>query len=180
MGGMTPTKLTKQESIAKLMAAGMSKAQAHELVASDRVRVVSAVAYPVWHPHSMLSRALELVQSGWCQHDQARRVRMNVQPVRFGGLWTPPTAGTAGCEPDDPAAIAWSLDGAIDRAHSEAVEHDSERFRCDDALGQLVTALENHIDDREIVYWNDDPARTQADVVELCRAVLLELEDGAR
>ena len=165
---MTPTELTKQESIAKLQAAGLTKAQAHELVASDRVRVVSAESYPVWHPHSMLSRALELVQSGWCQHEQARRA------ARFGPL----LAGTAGCEPDDPAAVQWSLDGALHRARIEAADNATMR-ECENGWIRAVDALASHLN-REVVYWNDDAGRTQADVVELCRAVLLELEDGAR
>ena len=151
------------------------------------VRIVSAVAGPVWSARSMLSRALELVQVGWCQHEQAR------------------DAGRGGLQPDDPNATAWSLDGAINLACAEAVAEVTEfdrfnetgdgpakRAQCLAERERLVDALETAIaaaerkgtphrfafvayPSTELSYWNDATGRTQEDVICLCQTVLAEL-----
>ena len=148
--------MNREQQIARLTAGGLTREQATELAAAG-VNVVSASADPVWHPRSLLSRATELVQIGWCQYVAARDV-----------------TGRA-CEPWDPHAKAWSLDGAIEQAAREAEQDDGVSK---DAVEGGLLALIHTIEDRggqELAYWNDDPDRTRAGVVELCQTVLAEL-----
>lgn len=165
------SEMSSREAISWLVGQGVDEATAAEMVESGSVRVIAPKADPVWSARSMLSRTLELVQTGWCQHEQARSRR---------GI---------GCEPSAAIARAWSLDGAINLAYAEAVDATLDgldpTFHSGQCLAErtrLVDALETHLDtDRRrdtasIEYWNDVEGRTQQDVLALCAAVLVAIE----
>jgi hypothetical protein len=98
----------------------------------------------------LLQRACDLVRSGWSQHADAR------------------SAEGVAVRPWQEAAVAWSLLGAL----VAALEERADRGR-DLPLDQLATALNElakHIEDDSLANWNDEPARTHADVVNTLEA----------
>jgi hypothetical protein len=95
---------------------------------------------------TLLFQARKLIGQGWTQHADARDSRE--QPV----------------EPWSPEAVAWSLLGALVAAlEAEAAENEPL------AVGQLAAAcvaLAAVIDHDLLEAWNDDPTRTQEDVLD--------------
>jgi hypothetical protein len=100
----------------------------------------------------LLRRASDLIRRGWTQHAESRDI-----------------AGAA-VDPWQRAAICWSLLGAL----VAALEEQSDRG-VDLALGQLADALDAlalFVDSDSLADWNDDPRRTQDDVIGVLEAAV--------
>jgi hypothetical protein len=100
----------------------------------------------------LLHRAGELVRSGWSQHADARSADgVEVQPWRD-------------------TATAWSLLGALVAALEERSDHgrDIPLEHLAAALNELATL----IDDDSLTTWNDEPSRTQDDVIDTLEAAI--------
>ncbi|MEU8968065.1 hypothetical protein AB0D11_02110 [Streptomyces monashensis] len=96
---------------------------------------------------------------GWTQND----------------LWD--VAAGAEKPPSECPVCAW---GALNVAL-----HGTPRFRVDYQLGELTSNdvavhVEHRLGGVELADWNDDPARTQAEVTGLFRETAAELRGGAR
>ena len=98
----------------------------------------------------LLQRAGVLVRSGWSQHADAR----TVEGVEV--------------EPWQDAAVAWSLLGALVAALEEQADHGHDLPLTD--LAAALNELAELIDDDSLMHWNDDPSRTQADVIDALEA----------
>jgi hypothetical protein len=92
----------------------------------------------------LLLAARGLVARGWCRGADARN------------------AAGAEVDPWDPAAVSWSLLGAI-VAVLEWEAQDRGEMPIED-LAAALYALADLIDTNSLVDWNDDPARTQDNV----------------
>ena len=93
----------------------------------------------------LLRRAGELVRSGWSQHADARSAEgTEVQP------WSE-------------TAAAWSLLGALVAALEERSDHGRDLPL--DHLAAALNELATFIDDESLEKWNDEPSRTQDDVI---------------
>jgi hypothetical protein len=82
-----------------------------------------------------MTKAWQLVQSGWCQGVSALDSQGN------------------GVVPESPSASRWCIHGALSRVYGEGT--DDAHFRLAKSIGFWTT-----------IHWNDDPNRTQAEVVE--------------
>jgi hypothetical protein len=94
---------------------------------------------------TLLVHARQLVENGWTQHADAR------------------TADGQVVDPWNPAAVCWSLLGALVAA-LEAQTDDDDQF----AIGQLAVAcvsLAQVLDRDSLTTWNDDPSRTRESVL---------------
>ena len=99
----------------------------------------------------LLARARELVSQGWCRGTDACGARG--EPV----------------EPWDDRATAWSLLGAIVAGLEQEAEASGEVPL--EELAAALYALAELVETDSLVDWNDDPSRTQEEVVEtLARA----------
>src|SRR5437764_5359573 len=93
----------------------------------------------------LLQRAGDLVRSGWSQHADARTVEgVEVQP------W-------------QDAAVSWSLVGALVAVLEEEADHGRD-LPLDD-LAAALNELAGLIDADSLTNWNDEPSRTQAEVI---------------
>lgn len=90
----------------------------------------------------VLRETAQLVERGWCHGAEARDV------------------SGAGVAPDDPAATAWSLVGALART-VDAPGADLTALR--DALWGISAV----IPDWSLETWNDAPGRTQAETLQM-------------
>jgi hypothetical protein len=107
---------------------------------------------------AILLRARELVAFGWCQGSDARD-------------------GTgAATEPWGERAVAWSLLGALVAAVDLPPEADALLLG---PLRRALTALADVIDEPLLAIWNDDPARTQDDVLRTLDAARARLAPPA-
>jgi hypothetical protein len=94
----------------------------------------------------LLQRACDLVRGGWSQHADARSAEgVEVQP------W-------------HETAAAWSLLGALVAALEEQADHHGRDLPLDD-LAAALNELAARIDDDSLTNWNDEPTRTQGDVI---------------
>jgi hypothetical protein len=109
----------------------------------------------------LLRGARDLVATSWCRDADARDSRgVEVDP------W-------------DGAAASWSLLGALVAVMERQADADGE-MPLEDVAAALY-ALAELIDTDSLVVWNDDPARTQADVLwTLDRAAHSYEEPGGR
>ncbi len=84
----------------------------------------------------------DYIRKGWCQESFAKTKTGNIV---YG---------------DDPAAVCWCLDGAIDaacgRLHSDEKENITAKLR---------EKIDNYIG------WNDTPGRTQQEVIDLLESI---------
>jgi hypothetical protein len=93
----------------------------------------------------LLRRASDLIRCGWTQHAESR------------------DAAGAAVDPWKATAICWSLLGAL----VAALEEETDRG-ADLPLQQLADALDAlalFVDSDSLADWNDDPRRTQDDVI---------------
>lgn len=169
---------------------GLTPEQALAAAKDPQVRVIVPQGPPTWSAEAMCARALELVQIGWCQFEQARDKSGNA------------------CEPSFLGAEYWTADGAINLAYGEAVAaclHAWEpkvaeyAIRCQRERQTLIEGLEARIEqwdiqtDRwyhsdghgdvalpELCYWNDDDTRAQDEVARLFAEHLEALSDARR
>ncbi len=111
---------------------------------------------------SVLSRAAELVELGWCQGVSAE--------------------GPSGAEvgPLDPCAVRFCADGAIYRAASDLhgsgipLAHASVAFEAyRSAADVLLAALRGRGVESDTVDWNDSPERKAGEVVALLKECAL-------
>lgn len=102
-------------------------------------------------PSKVLRKAAALLERGWCQGAAARDERGH------------------GCHPTAPIACKWCWLGALFVAANEKrnLTNDCERY------GRR--AIHNH--DAGLPSWNDQPYRTQAEVVAACLRAA-ELAEG--
>jgi len=93
----------------------------------------------------LLRNARDLVRRGWTQHAEGR------------------DAHGAAVEPCHPTATSWSLLGALVAAVEELPDSGEELLllRLADALDSLAL----FVDSDSLADWNDDPRRTQGDVI---------------
>ena len=94
---------------------------------------------------TFLRRTADLISSGWCRGAEARD--HSGSPI----------------EPSDPAAISWSLRGAL-AAVSERPDADEKTLR--DALW----GISGVIPDASLDVWNDAPGRTREDTLQMLNA----------
>jgi hypothetical protein len=100
----------------------------------------------------ILRYARVLLAGGWCQGAEAR------------------DAYGVSRDPWDHAAVAWSLRGALGAVASDAGAELAEVEEV--AVAALALTLDIRIN--ELQTWNDDPERTQAEVLAACdRAIAL-------
>ena len=93
----------------------------------------------------LLHGACELVRSGWSQHADARSAEgVPVQP------W-------------QKSAVAWSLLGALVATLEQRSDHGRDLPL--DHLAAALNELAKLIDDDSLTDWNDEPLRTQAEVI---------------
>jgi hypothetical protein len=98
----------------------------------------------------LLQRAGVLVRRGWSQHADARTVEgVEVQP------W-------------QDTAVAWSIVGALVAVLEE--QADAGRDLPLEDLAAALNELADLIDDDSLTNWNDEPSRTQADVIDALEA----------
>ena len=98
----------------------------------------------------LLQHAGVLVRTGWSQHADARTVEgVEVQP------W-------------QETAVAWSILGALVAVLEEEADHGRD-LPLDDLAGAL-NELAELIDDDSLTHWNDEPWRTQAEVIDALEA----------
>jgi hypothetical protein len=98
----------------------------------------------------LLQRARDLVRKGWSQRADARSAEgVEVRP------W-------------HETAVAWSLLGALVAALEERAD-DGRDLPLDD-LAAALNELARRIDDDSLTNWNDEPARTQDDVINMLEA----------
>jgi hypothetical protein len=93
----------------------------------------------------LLERAQELVARAWCQGADAR------------------DAGGRPIDPWAPDAASWSLLGAIVAVLEREAAETGEMAL--DELAAALYALAEQIDTDSLVAWNDEPRRSQAEVV---------------
>jgi hypothetical protein len=101
-------------------------------------------------PVELLRRACDLVRRGWSQHADARSA-----------------AGVA-VQPWQDTAVAWSLLGALVAALEERTDRGSELPL--DQLAAALNELADRVDDDSLAHWNDEPARTHDDVINVLEA----------
>ena len=97
---------------------------------------------------SLLVGARELIAASWTQHADARDA-----------------AGVA-INPWEPDAVSWSLLGALVNGYERLLWSEGQTA----ALTQLAAAcvlLADLVDSHSLAAWNDAPARTQTDVLDL-------------
>ena len=85
----------------------------------------------------------DYIQRGWCQHASA--------VDRSGGF----------CMPNSPTATRWCLIGALIATYPERNQHREH----------VTTKLMHKLGHLQFARWNDDPKRTQAEVVAVLRAI---------
>ena len=85
----------------------------------------------------------EYIAKGWCQGVAAKDGDGRV------------------CMPDASYAAKWCLIGACIKAYPERTER---RF-------QVATKLQHKLGNLHYAKWNDDPKRTQAEVIELLQSI---------
>lgn len=101
------------------------------------------------------------------------------------GAWTQKAFGrdTAG----DPCGyidgtVSWSGDGAVYRTEWELRKRDFEISDLLNASGRVITLLDRAVPSTSFGYWQDEPKRTQAEVVDLFRGLIeyrrLEIDRG--
>ncbi len=98
----------------------------------------------------LLWRACDLVRSGWSQHADAR------------------SADGIEVRPWEDAAAAWSLLGALVAALEEHADHGRDLPL--EHLAAALNELAERIDDDSLTNWNDEPARTHVDVIDILQA----------
>lgn len=110
----------------------------------------------------VLRRTLALLQQGWCQGQGAQTEK---------GKQVPPLHHLA---------AKWDLHGAVQRARQDLYDYLTERDQVfgPGEVSDLVTASERVFEDllgERVVPWNDDPARTWKEVLDLvCFAITEE------
>lgn len=102
----------------------------------------------------LLCSARDLVRRGWTQHAEGR------------------DAHGAAVEPCDPTVTSWSLLGALVVALEQQDGRDELLLV---ELADALDALALYVDSDSLADWNDDPRRTQSDVI----AVLDAATDAA-
>lgn len=98
----------------------------------------------------LLRRASDLIRRGWTQHAESRG------------------AGGAAVDPWQPTATRWSLLGALVAVLEEQTDRGADL-----PLQQLADALDAlalFVDSDSLAEWNDDPRRTQDDVIGVLEA----------
>ena len=101
----------------------------------------------------VINETRRLIEFGWCRGSDARDA-----------------VGTA-VPPGDPTATEWSLLGALGlvAAHGDVALDD---------LATALAALADLIADPSLSHWNDQPGRTQAEVVATLATAHTALADG--
>ena len=111
----------------------------------------------------MVSGARRLVVSGWCQGAHARDE---------AGVEVPSWSEEA---------RSWSLLGALLASWHRQDERDGEdvvaHLADAHALGHATEVLGNVVGTAELSGWNDDPARTHAEVVDALERALAALDE---
>lgn len=85
----------------------------------------------------------EFVAKGWCQGMSAR------------------TSNGSACAADSSQATCWCLIGSINAAYPEDIRQREQ------VAGKLLNKLSTF----RFAQWNDDPKRTQAEVVQLLQSI---------
>ncbi len=93
----------------------------------------------------LLRSACDFVQRGWTQHAEGR------------------DAHEAAVEPWHPTATSWSLLGALVAALEVQTDGGTELPLVQ--LADALDALALFVDSDSLADWNDDPRRTQGDVI---------------
>lgn len=106
----------------------------------------------------LLRNARELVAGSWCRAADARDAR-----------------GQA-VEPWDEAAVSWSLLGALVAALEDEAARAGELPV--DQLAAALYALADLIDRDSLADWNDDPVRTEAEVLAVLAGAEAACERG--
>ena len=105
--------------------------------------------------------ARDILKQGWCQGALAKKA---------DGIIT---------DPDNPQAVCWCPEGAIDLARSRCDPFCTDEW--EDPVGEVwsvLTALcdedlgEEYEDGAAVWIWNDRPERTQAEAVQMMASVL--------
>jgi len=105
---------------------------------------------------AVLVKGLKRIQRGWTQGAMACTVDGRSLPSLAAG---------------SPEACRWCAIGAITDARNTSVWSDAI-----DTLRAVVAARTQHsADEVQIVWWNDAPGRTQAEVVEVYQQALLRV-----
>ena len=123
------------------------------------------------YAREILGIAAALTSRGWCQRVSAED--QNGAPLLF---------------PRDPEACAWCAGGALDKAVDAVRDgQDPVDWRATSlAYAEVLAAVAAETavgrgdasDEAVIAYWNDQPGRTQREVVGLLNAVRKEFEEG--
>jgi hypothetical protein len=98
----------------------------------------------------LLRCASDLIRRGWTQHAESR------------------DAAGAAVDPWQPSAICWSLLGALVAALEEQTDSGDDLPLQE--LADALDALALFVDSDSLADWNDDPARTQDDVLRVLNA----------
>ena len=98
--------------------------------------------------YERLQNALALIQRGWCQRDYAQ------------------DANGCSVRPNHESAVAWSVTGALAAQDTNSLVEWKEYQR---ARSMLSLHVSNGL---PLSVWNDDPRRTQQDVVNAIESCL--------
>ena len=157
-GGLGAARDGCPRAAAVLVGAGLFLATAalrlggrHAATTAALLHRVSGTSTPLDHPKPLNPKSpASRLRAGWCQGALARD--REGRPVF----------------PGESAAAAWSLLGAVAASHDSPEWADCfARLRC--VLGVAPSVSDTSA--RWLAKWNDDPSRTQADVVAVAEAV---------